>query len=130
MTNQKAPSKVLNIALWVIQVILAVSLLMGTVMKFMPIEKVAPIMPWMGQLPKITVRLSGVIDLLGALGLILPALFHIKPILTPWAAIGILLLMICASVFHIARGEASVIGANIVFAIMAAFIAWGRFKKV
>jgi hypothetical protein len=130
MTNQQKPSKALNIAVWTAQVILAASLLMGAIMKFMPIEKIAPRMPWMGQLPSIIVRLTGVIDLLGATGLILPAVLHVKPKLTPITAIAGIVLMICAIIFHISRGEASVIGVNIVFAIIAAFIAWGRFKKV
>ena len=63
-------------------------------------------------------------------GLILPALLRTKPGLTPIAALGIIALMLCASVFHISRGEGSAIGVNVVFAIIAAFIAWGRFKKV
>ncbi|MGN8034450.1 DoxX family protein [Chitinophaga sp. 22321] len=52
-----------------------------------------------------------------------------KPQLTPVAAVGALALMICAIIFHVSRGEAAVIGANIVAAAMAGFIIWGRFKK-
>jgi hypothetical protein len=129
MENQKIPSKTLNIWLWVAQVILALSLLSGAIMKFMPIEKIAPIMAWMGQLPPLTVRLLGVIDLLGAIGLILPPLLHINPKLVPITAIAICVLMICAIVFHVSRGEASVIGVNITYVAIAAFIAWGRFTK-
>lgn len=129
MENQKTPSKTLNIWLWVAQVILALSLLSGAIMKFMPIEKIAPIMAWMGQLPPLTVRLLGVIDLLGAIGLILPSLLHINPKLVPITAIAICVLMICAIVFHVSRGEASVIGVNITYVAIAAFIAWGRFTK-
>jgi hypothetical protein len=63
------------------------------------------------------------------MGLTLPAFLRIMPRLTPIAAIGIIALMIAAATFHIARGEASVIGVNIVFAVIAAFIAWGRLMK-
>jgi hypothetical protein len=126
MAEQLKISKAMNIALWIAQVVVAASLLMGTAMKFMPIEKISVMMPWTGQLPAIVVRLLGLIDLLGALGLVLPAMFHIKPQLTVWAAIGTILLMLCAIVFHISRGEASVIGFNIFLAVLAAFIAWGR----
>jgi len=130
MTSQSQPSKTLNVVLWTAQILLALFFMSGTVMKFMPIQKISAIMPWMGQLPPLEVRLLGVVDLLGALGLILPAALKIRPMLTPWAAIGIIVLMICATIFHISRGEASVIGVNIVVIIVAIFIAWGRFKKV
>jgi hypothetical protein len=129
MTSQQKSSKVKNISLWVAQIILSVLMLMGTVMKFMPIEKISAMMPWTGQLPAIVVRLLGLIDLLGAIGLILPALLNIKPQLTVWAAIGIILLMLCAIVFHVSRGEASVIGFNILIVALALFIAWGRKKN-
>lgn len=87
-------------------------------------------MPWTGQVPAPMVRIIGVVDLLGAVGLIFPALFRIKPNLTPWTAICIIVLMLCAILFHVARDEASSIGINIFSAILAAFVAWGRFMKV
>ena len=129
MTTQSQTSKTLNITLWIAQILLALFFLSGTIMKFMPIPKISAVMPWMGQLPPVEVRLLGIVDLLGALGLILPAALKIKPILTPWAAIGIIALMICAINFHISRGEASIIGANIFAIVIAVFIAWGRFRK-
>ena len=98
-------------------------------MKFLPIEAISASMPWTGQLPALIVRLLGLIDLSGAVGLILPSLLRIKPQLTPWAALCIIALMVCATIFHVSRGEASVIGFNIFVAVVAAFIVWGRFKK-
>ena len=130
MANNAQPSKNLNVTLWVVQVLLALFLLSGTVMKFMPIPKISAIMPWMGQLPAIQVRLLGIVDLLAALGLILPAALNIKPILTTWAAIGVIVLMICAIIFHVSRGEASVISVNIFAIIVAGFIVWGRFRRI
>jgi uncharacterized membrane protein len=130
MTRQQKPSKAIHIVLWVAQVVLAVFFVIGAVMKFQSIETIAAMMPWTGQVPALAVRLLGVIDLVGAVGLILPSLLRIKSYLTPWAAVGIIVLMVCAMIFHVSRGEASVIGVNIVAAIMAAFVAWGRFKKV
>ena len=129
MTNQQKPSKEIHITLWVAQVILTAILIMGAVMKFQPIEEISTTMPWTGQLPALIVRLLGVIDLSGAIGLILPSLLRIKPQLTPWAALCIIALMVCATIFHVSRGEESVIGFNIFVAFVAAFIAWGRFKK-
>ncbi len=119
----------MKITLRIAQILTAVLLLMGAVMKFMPIEKISAMMPWTGQVPPILVRLLGLIDLLGALGLVLPDMLHVKPRLTVWAAIGTILLMLCAIFFHISRGESSVIGFNILVAALAIFIAWGRNKN-
>lgn len=130
MTNQQQPSKALNIALWTTQILLAASMVWAASMKlFQPVDKLAAMWPWAGQVPAAFVKFTGIIDLLGGLGLILPAMLHIRPRLTPITAIAVIVLMICASAFHISRGEASVIGVNIAFAAMAAFIAWGRLKE-
>jgi len=130
MANPQKSSKALHIILWIVQIILATSFIWGGFMKlFIPVEKLSAMWPWAGQISPVLVRITGIIDLTGAIGLILPSLLRIKPILTPISAIAIVILMICASLFHIARGEASQIGANIVFAMLAAFIAWGRLKK-
>lgn len=120
----------MNGTLWALQILIAAFFLTGAVLKFQPIEKIAPMMPWAGQVPSYIVRLLGVIDLAGAAGLILPAWLRIKPALTPWAAVGAAALMACAVVFHLSRGEASVIGVNIIFLFLAVFVAWGRFQKV
>lgn len=129
MTHHQHSSKAMHITLWVAQVLLALSLISGTFLKFMPIEKISAMMPWTGQVPEIIVRLLGIVDLLGALGLILPALLRLKPKLTPWAALCTVALMLCATIFHISRGEASAIGFNLFCIVLAAFVAWGRFKK-
>lgn len=131
MANQQKPSTAIHLALWVAQVILASSLVWAAGMKLVqPIEKLAAMWPWTDQVPVALVKITGLLDLLGAVGLILPSLLHTRPYLTPIAAIGIIALMIVASIFHIARGEVSLIGVNIAFALIAAFIAWGRSKKV
>jgi len=125
-----APVKSLHRVLWVAQILLSLFMLSGTILKWMPIEKISGMMPWTGQLPQLIVRLLGLIDLLGALGLILPGLLRIRPRLTLWAAGGVLALMVCAILFHISRGESNVIGVNVVAGAMAAFILWGRVKSV
>ncbi|MES2512934.1 MAG: DoxX family protein [Bacteroidota bacterium] len=129
METQKS-SKIMHIILWIAQVIVALCLLMGAAMKFMSIEKIAVLMPWTGEIPPLIVRTLGIVDLLAAVGLMLPALIRVKPQLTQWAAIGTIVLMLSAIIFHISRGEASVIGFNIFLAFLAAFIAWGRAAKV
>jgi uncharacterized membrane protein len=128
MTHQKS-LKAMHVTLWIVQILLSALMLTGAVMKFMPIEKLASMMPWTGQVSPATVRLLGVIDFLGGAGLILPSLLHIKPQLTVWAAWGIIVLMISAIIFHVSRGEASVTGINFLAAIAAGFIARGRSKN-
>ncbi|MEC5142419.1 DoxX family protein [Chitinophaga sp. 212800010-3] len=123
------PSKSWHISLWVAQILLALFFLTGAILKFMPAATAAGFAPWIGQVPLWQVRLLAVIDLAGSLGLILPTLLRIKPILTTWTAGCAIVLMLCAIIFHISRNEANVIGANIVAIFMAAFIAWGRSNK-
>lgn len=127
MTDQQKSSKRMNIILWIAQIILAILFVMGALMKFMPIEKISTMMPWTGQISPFIVRLLGIIDLLGATGLILPSLLATKTKLTFWAVCGIILLMICAIIFHVLRGEASVIGMNVFCIVLAGFVGWGRF---
>ncbi len=130
MTTALKPSIALNTSLWIAQVLLAFTLVWAASMKlFQPIEKLAAMWPWAGEVSPALVKFTGLVDLLGGLGLIMPAVLNIKPKLTPIAAVGIIILMVCASVFHILRGEASSIGFNIIFGLIAAFIAWGRFRK-
>lgn len=129
MTNSNS-SKALNIALWVAQGILALIFLWAAYTKlFQPLEEAAKMLPWAKDNPGL-VKITGVVELLGAIGIILPAALRIQPKLTILAAYGIIALMISAAVFHISRGEASLIGMNIFFLLLAAFVAWGRSKKV
>ncbi|MDF3029409.1 MAG: hypothetical protein K0S23_3716 [Fluviicola sp.] len=121
--------KTTHIVLWIAQILLSLCLIWAGIVKlFQPIDQLETMWPWTGEVSPALVKLTGIIDLLGALGLLLPSLFKFKPILTPIAAIGIILLMIAASVFHTCRGEGSQIGFNIVVAVISAFIAYGRLK--
>lgn len=127
MTNTPARPKALNITLWIVQLLLAASLLWAAWMKLMtPIDKLAAMWPWAGQVSPALVKFTGTIDLLGALGLILPTLTRIRPKLTAFTAFMVIILMTAAIAFHVSRGESSVIGVNIIFAIMAVFVMWGR----
>ncbi|MBN9383017.1 MAG: DoxX family protein [Chitinophagaceae bacterium] len=120
----------MNIGIWVAQTLLALSMIWAAGMKFFqPVEKLSALWPWTANNVAL-VKITGVLDLLAGIGLILPGLLHFHPKLTVYAAIGTIVLMIAASIFHIGRGEASQIGVNIVFALIAAFIVWGRSSKV
>ena len=130
MKQQSNRPKALHITLWIAQVILGGMFIMAGVMKStQPIVDLSKSVPWTANVPLGLVRFIGVSELLGGIGLILPSLLRLKPILTPIAAIGILLIMVFALVYHVVNGETNVIGINIAFGLVAAFIAWGRLKK-
>src|SRR5262245_1252234 len=104
----------MNIALWIVQVLLALMFAGAGAMKaFSPIDELAKGIPWAHELPYL-VRFIGVAELLGALGLVLPAATRIKPGLTPLAALGIGIIMVLAMGFHATRGEWSSILGNAV----------------
>ncbi len=119
----------MKIALWIAQLLLSVSLLWSTWTKwFTPADQLAAMWPWTADNPMLT-KVTGVFDLLAALGLVLPTLLRIQPKLTVYAAYGVIALMVAAIVFHVSRGEVSNIAPNFVFMAIAGFIAWGRNKK-
>jgi uncharacterized membrane protein YphA (DoxX/SURF4 family) len=128
MKEQKQ-SKGLHIALWVAQGLLAAAFGMAGFMKITtPIEQLAQMgMGFVNNYGEGTVRFIGTMEVLGALGLILPSALRIMPILAPVAAVGAGIIMILATQYHITHNE-PFIPTVILFAI-AAFIAWGRYKK-
>lgn len=128
MTNQNL--KILNILLWISQILLAFMFIMVGFMKTsQSIEELAKMLPWVTSYPYL-IRFIGISELLGGIGLILPSLLRIKPFLTPLAASCLAFVMVLASAFHIFRGEISSIGVNFIILAIAIFIAWGRTKKV
>jgi len=117
-----------NVALWIVQILLTVAFLGAGAMKLLqPKEKVAASMAWAESFSPTAIKLIGLVEVLGALGLVLPALTGIAPILTPLAATGLALVMVGAVVTHARRDENQMIGANVVLLLLAAFVAWGRF---
>jgi uncharacterized membrane protein YphA (DoxX/SURF4 family) len=126
MTSEQKTSKIMNIILWIAQLFLAVTFIWAGAMKLFNPDELP--FPWVKDNANL-VKLTGVLDLLAGIGLIFPALLHIQPKLTVYAAYGTIILMLAASVFHIARGEVSQIGFNIFVALIAVFIAWGRQTK-
>lgn len=126
-SNTKPPLA-LRIGLWSAQGLVGAMFLMGSVMKLTtPLDKLAQMMPWTGQVDPMLVYATGVFDGLGGIGIILPALTRIMPRLTVYAAVGCLALQVCALVFHISRGEGAMVGPiNVVLGALSAFVAWGR----
>jgi uncharacterized membrane protein YphA (DoxX/SURF4 family) len=117
-----------NIALWIVQGLLAVAFLMAGFMKSTkPKDELAERMAWVNDFSANAVKTIGVLEILAAIGLILPMATGILPWLTPVAAIGLVLTMIGAAITHIRRDEMPAIGVNIVLLLLAAFVAYGRF---
>ena len=119
----------MSVALWVVQIILAVVFLFGGVSKLTQ-RREALIRFGMGYVEDFTptqVKLIGTAELLGAIGVIAPFATGIAPVLTPVAALGLALLMVGAIVTHLRRKEPQVIVANLVLLAAAVFVAVGRF---
>src|SRR5918997_3570616 len=117
----------MGIALWVAQVLLAVAFLgAGATKLSQPKEKLLKNMAWVEDFSQRTVRLIGTLEVLGAIGVVLPALTGILPWLTPLAALGLVLVMIGAALTHLRRAEYGPITVPAVLLILAAFVAYGR----
>ncbi|HEY1972706.1 MAG TPA: DoxX family protein [Pseudonocardia sp.] len=115
--------------LWVLQIVLAVVFLGAGFMKLArPKSALEPQMGWVVDFSGNHVKGIGALEVLGALGLILPAVTGIAPVLVPLAALGLALLMIGAAVVHSRRGEVvPFVIVNVVLLILALVVAFGRF---
>ena len=120
-----------RIGLWTAQILLAVVYLAaGSAKLSQPIDAlVAMGMTFVLSFPEIVVRLIGLAEVLGALGLILPTVTRILPLLTPLAAVGLTVLQIGAIFTHVSIGEVSSLPFNVVLLALSGFIAWGRWFK-
>ncbi len=116
----------MNIVLWLAQVVLAVGMLgPGSVHAFRYDRAIERLL-WMTAVGKRGMAIIGILEILGAIGLIVPAVTGILVWLTPLAAALIALLMLFATVFHLRRGELRSIRITIVLLVIAALIAYGR----
>ncbi len=121
----------MNIALWIVQVLLALTFVGTGIWKVAtPIPELAAKMPWMGQVSTTFLYTTAVFDILGGLGVLLPSLTRIKPGLTTLAALGCVALMAAAILFHLSRGEAANTPFNFLLVALSLFVAWGRRRKV
>jgi uncharacterized protein with PQ loop repeat len=122
----------MNTILWIIQGILAAMFAMaGTMKSTQPIDKLLKSgVTWADRFPLTALRLIGVCELLGALGLILPWLLNIVPVLTPVAATALAFLQLLAIFHHVKHKEGKAVAFNIVLLVMAAFVAYGRFNSL
>jgi hypothetical protein len=125
----------MNIVLWIVQGLLALAFLAAGFPKAtQPIPTLAKQLPWAAEVPTPFVRFVGVAEILGAIGVALPAALYVLgwwrvgvfPALTIAAAIGLALAMVSAVVFHLARREAPRIVPSLVLLALALFVVVGR----
>ncbi|PSK97900.1 DoxX-like protein [Haloactinopolyspora alba] len=121
----------MNTALWSVAGLLAVVLLGSSSKMFVPKEKLAGMLGeasrWVEDFSPGALRAIGAIELLGAVGLVLPAVLDIAPVLVPMAASGVVVLFTGAVITRLRRGERATIVVDLVYLGLAAFVAWGRF---
>ncbi len=117
----------MNIALWIAQCLLALVYVVVGAMKTFQIARVRAQFSWSNGRSDAFVRFVGISEILGGLGLILPMLAGILPWLTPLAAIGLSVIQVLAIAGeHLPRKEYAALPLNLVFLILSAFIAYGR----
>lgn len=118
----------MNIALWIVAGVFAFGYIAGGIVKLtMPYEKYAAKLGWPEDFTPANVRFMGVVEVLGGIGLVLPGLVSVAPILVPVAASCMALYMAGAITERIRRGEYKELLGDLVFLAAMVFIAWGRF---
>jgi hypothetical protein len=116
----------MNILLWVLQVLLALTFFAHGCLFLFPLAAIADQMN--ASLPRWFQLFLGVAEVMAAVGLTLPGFTRIQPWLVPCAAAGIMIVMISATVFHLVRGEVSSAITTVVLLAVATFIAYMRWR--
>src|SRR5918992_802302 len=120
----------MNLSLWIVAGLLAIVYLAAGVGKLIvPKEKLAtaPGAGWVEDFSAGSIKAIGALEVLAAVGLVLPAALDIAPVLVPLAALGLVMLMVGAVITRIRRHEAKFMVADLVYLALAGFVAWGRF---
>jgi uncharacterized membrane protein len=115
---------------WMFSAVLAVVFLLVGVIKTFRYELARERFSWVKDVPRSLVRIIGIAEILGALGLILPVATGIYPWLTPYAAVGLALLMFMAATFHAQRREWSDVMLCVILLLFLAFVAYSRWGLV
>ena len=116
----------MNIVLWILQVLLALAFAAHGGMMLFPPPEIAVQMD--ANLPRWFSLFIGVAEVAAAVGLILPGLTRVMPFLVTWAAVGIMIVVASATVYHIARAEYSSAVTTFVLLAMATFLAYARHR--
>jgi uncharacterized membrane protein YphA (DoxX/SURF4 family) len=130
-SRRQLQESLVNIALWIVAGLLAIAYLAGGGGKVvLPKDKLIALGPsaeWAEDFSAAGVKAIGALEVLAAVGLILPAVLDIAPVLVPLAASGLVLIMIGATITRIRRREYTLMALDLVYLALAAFMAWGRF---
>jgi putative oxidoreductase len=126
--TEASPTQNARLGLWIVQAILGNTFGMTGLLKLtQPIAELAQWMPWVKVVPEAFVRFVGLCEFAGALGLLLPAVTRMRPVMAAWSATGLAGLMIVAGLFDGTRGEPRLVLVNVVLAGLAVFVAKGEF---
>ena len=120
----------MNTVVWIAQGLLAIAMLAAGGMKLAQSKEqltASGSMDWTEDFPEPQIKSIGTLEVLAAIGLILPALVDLAPVLVAVAAVGVVLLMLGAAATHVRRGEGQMVPVNLVIAAIAVFIAVMRF---
>ncbi len=116
----------MNIVLWILQVLLAVAFFAHGWLFLWPPPEIAQQMN--ASMPRWFQLFLGVAEVLAAVGLTLPGLTRIAPWLVTWAAVGIMIVMVSATIFHLARSETSSAAITLLLLAMATVVAYMRYR--
>ncbi|MFD8644281.1 DoxX family protein [Streptomyces zaomyceticus] len=120
----------MNLALWIITGLLAAAYLLGGAFKVItPKEKIiaaGPSARWAEDFGAGGIKTIGALEVLAAVGLVLPAVLDTAPVLVPLAALGLALMMTGAAIVRIRRRETALLVVDLVYLVLAAFVVWGR----
>ena len=116
----------MNIVLWVLQALTAIAFGGHGFLLMSDPQRMAERVPWVGALPAPFVRVLGLLEFLGAIGVVVPAASGVLPSLTVAAAGGLVAMMLLAMLFHVTRREWPNIGLNFVLGALAFAVAYGR----
>ena len=119
----------MNVALWIVQAVLALVFLGAGLLKLTQSrdQLIPRVGRWVEDYPPGGIKAIGGAEVLAAIGLIAPPALHILPVLAPRAAAGLVIVMIGAIITHARRSEHSKVAVNVVLALLAILVAWGRF---
>ncbi|MGP4115263.1 DoxX family protein [Streptomyces sp. 4N509B] len=118
----------MNVLLWIVQAFLAAMFGMSGLVKLaQPKDRLAEKYPWMRDTSTRLVWCVGVVEILGAVGLVLPAATGVAPVLTPLAGTGFAVMTALAIGLHVRRREPSGVAVTAVLFVLSALVAWGRF---
>ncbi|MVU80674.1 DoxX family protein [Nocardia sp. ET3-3] len=119
----------MNALLWTLQIVLALGFAAAGATKIiLPRDQLATTLGnWVEDFPALLLKPLGAAEVLGAIALVIPPAIDVAPILTPIAAVCLVITMIGALVTHVRKGEYSKLVVNVLLAVMAIVVAWGRF---